>query len=267
MSLLEVRKRFIDYTGRFDLVVDAVSYADKGADFFITEGQRWLDRRSTLYESAARWFQPVAVGDWNVAVPQCRSIEGVWMSNDAANPISLNTPYGFFADDWWDTFQGNVGQKWELAHLDQGELRRRFKGIPTTMATGVPRFYTMPPLRSVPENPFLTTIDQWGGTVLTRNVEYYEMKGVIFMPPASSLMAIEVQGLFYQKKLVQDVDKNSWTEAHPSVLVLAAARELEISYRNQQGVMDYEMQLDKALLGLEFDFVRQETAHIRGMNG
>jgi len=81
MSLLEVRTQLIKITGRYDLVVDAVDYADNGADFYINAGQLWLDRRETHKKSFSRVFETVSAGEWYLTFQLCRAIKEVWISN------------------------------------------------------------------------------------------------------------------------------------------------------------------------------------------
>lgn len=74
MNLAEIRKMFIKLSGRYDLVLPDGS--DDGADFFIHEGQRFVERLAESYGSGGMVSVPFSVGDYSNAI-NARVIEGV----------------------------------------------------------------------------------------------------------------------------------------------------------------------------------------------
>ena len=44
MNLKEIREQFVKRSGRYDLVSSTTNWTDNGADFFIRNGQKLLDR-------------------------------------------------------------------------------------------------------------------------------------------------------------------------------------------------------------------------------
>lgn len=70
MTLAEVREKFVSLSGRYDLVVDATSYKDAGADFFVQAGQRWLDREMDFQGSWARITASISAGESKVELDQ-----------------------------------------------------------------------------------------------------------------------------------------------------------------------------------------------------
>ena len=97
MTLVIARQHLVELSGRYDLVVDNVNWANQGADFFLQAGQRWLDRTSTIFQSGARYYKNLTQGAWFDLVPDCRAIQEVWISN-------------------------SLGTKWKLMKRDFGDL-------------------------------------------------------------------------------------------------------------------------------------------------
>ena len=262
MTLVLARQHLVELSGRYDLVVDNINWADNGADFFIRSGQRWLDRNSAIYQSGAKYFKTLAQGAWYDLIPDCRAIQEVWISNPS-------------------------GSKWKLQRRDYGDILYEvsitsgqatdplvpltiYQGNslvdPGGISAGAPINYTPVVLRTVPDSGGIATIDQFGPVNYTGNNQY-DVDGVIFLPPVNVGHVLEVHGLFYQPKLVNDGDRNFWTEKEEFTLILAACRAIEVSLRNQQGVADWESAIASELRGMEFDLVDEESSETHSMRG
>ena len=87
------------------------------------------------------------------------------------------------------------------------------------------------------------------------------------MPPVDAGGEIVVEGLFYARELLTDEDTSYWSEMYPNVLVMAALRELEVFYRNTQGLKDWENAIQSELHAFEMDLVERETADATQMEG
>lgn len=240
MPLLDVRKQFIEYTGRYDLVLDTIDYDNNGADTFIVAGQRWLDRTYEVNGSKGRDDSLLEIGAWFSLVPEVRVIESVW--------VSLLT-----------------GERYFLEYLPMKDYRASFAKDAPQITNGRTTYYTPVFFQKVPTS-YDALIDVVGSnTYLVPTPVGYN--GLLFMPPTEAQINLEVHGKFYQPKLENNTDTNLWTEAYPTALVLAACRQVEISYRNQQGVRDYEAGLDGELRGAEFDLVDSETNNMPRLKG
>lgn len=244
MTLAAVRRKFIEFTGRYDLVTDIESYLDNGANFFIQSGQKWLDRYADIFQSRAISFHTIAVGGWYVLIPNIRAIENVWFSN---------------AD----------GEKWQLEKVELATLKTEFGGDPADFANSCRSLiYAPTTLRVSPEVVGTITLDHFGTTIYSDATKsHWGYQGLVFLPPTDSVITLEVHGLFYQPLLTLDASQNFWSEEQPFILVLAAARALEISYRNSAGVRDWEEAIASEVRGLEFDLVAQESAGYTQMEG
>jgi hypothetical protein len=242
MTLLSTRTNFVKISGRYDLVVDTSAYADNGADFYIQNGQLWLDRQEEIKKSHSRVFASITAGDWYSIFQLARAIKEVWISN-------------------------SDGEKWKLTKTDFDILRAAYAEDPINLDQGDPLYYSPIYLRESPETTNEIKIDTFGATEYTETGDHYEYNGLVFLPPADGAFTLEIHGLFYQPKLEENTDKNYWTEVHELVLVMAACRALEVVNRNSAGVKDWENSIKSELFGMGLDLVEEESAEATEMEG
>ena len=263
MTLVAARQRFVERSGRYDLVTDTINWGDAGADSFIRAGQRWLERSFTLFQSEARSFFPLAQGAWFQFIPDCRAVQEVWVSS------ALGTKWKLTRRDYGDLlFSVNLNQQQNpdptlpMSVYSGGVLKD-----PAQLGKGAPINYSPVVLRTVPDTPGSVTIDTFGPVSYTSAGSQGGLDGVVFLPPVDSGYVLEVKGLFYHPKLVNDADLNFWTEQEEFILVLAACRAVEVTLRNQQGVADWESAIRNELQGLEFDWIEESSSEMRCLNG
>jgi len=82
MNLLQVRTKFRGISGRHDLV--NADFSDNGADFYINEGRKFIDRLDETQKSWASCFRFLEVGQFSVSFPHCRAIKEVWVASVTA---------------------------------------------------------------------------------------------------------------------------------------------------------------------------------------
>lgn len=234
MTLLEIRTKFIELSGRYDLITDTESYQDKGVDFLIHSGQRWLDRTFEILKSTANYYATLATGAWYLLIPECRVIKEVWVTYT----------------------NGVIG---ELKSLSLERMRRCYTGNQTT--GGCPHFYAPCSIRTQPEVAGQLTVPP-STIVMEDNFPY---NAIVFDVPAGEQVTAQVTGYFYQSQLVNDTDQNFWSTQHSWILVLAAMRAMEIAQRNREGVADWEAAIKSEMMGLEQDLVDQYSHPIDQM--
>lgn len=222
MNLAELRRAFVERSGRYDLVSETGT--DMGANFFIQSGQRFLDRRADI--RAAQ--EAVAVADAPagrsfIEVPNCWLIQKV-------------------------SFLEDLGSDWhELQRLSTRGPRRYMLAN-----WGQPRYYTVSTRRHTPSHDKLTadmvnipadafTLGDWG--LLSIFLE--------LLPRPAMNGTLEVKGRFYSTPLVDDPDTSYWSEAHPEVLLKAALYQLETFYRNTEGANDWLASIQMDLVDIE----------------
>lgn len=240
MTLLEIRTKFIDLSGRFDLITDTESYGDAGADFLILSGQRWLDRTFEILKSSANYYATLAPLSYYLLIPECRVIKGVWV-----------------------TYSNGIIRELKSFSFErmQSTLRCCYSTNPIT--GGCPHFFAPCSIRTQPEIAGQSIVPP-NTIVIQDNFPY---NAIVFDVPISEQVSVTVNGYFYHSQLVNDTDVNFWSSEHPWILVLAAMRAMEIAQRNREGVADWETAIRSEMQGLEYDAVDQVARPIRQMEG
>ena len=242
MNRLEVRQKFRTLSGRYDLVNDDGS--DNGADFFIDSGQKWLDRLFDHPKVDGRVFDIASQGDYGHVFKYARSIEEVWMAT---------------TDDG----------RWQLEKKSIQDIRVAYADLPSDLDQGSPLYWTPAFIRSVPETDHITAAE-FGSYIGFADIvagKNYEYNGVLWMPPCSEEMLLEVWGKFYIEPLQSDSDENFWSVNHPDLLIMAGLRQVEVFNRNTQGREDWERAINQMVSDIDKDVVRQELAEVDQMEG
>lgn len=237
MSLLDVRKKFIDLSGRFDLVVDTAAYADNGADFFIREGSRMLDRLAPEVNREDSAFSDVSAGDYSIFLDNVRVIKSVYV------------------------YDASTGSRGELREVTGKKIREWFPQILSQDSQGIPAVYA--PVNTVARiGDTITPAEFLTGLKVTAT----NINGIVF-PPVDRDLVIEVQGKFYSTTLTLDVDENYWTRNHMMLLVWAALYKLEVSYRNSEGAKDWLAAINGDLVQIDMDSVEQDSENLAQLGG
>jgi len=241
MNLLEIRQQFRVISGRYDLVDDAG--VDQGADFYINEGCKFLDGLDETQKSWASCFRFLEVGFWGVQFPYCRAVKEVWV----ADPVN---------------------GRWQLEKLNLQDLVSNYMTtLPSLITNGSPLYYSPGITRNIPEDTPMDEFESFIGFVDIPYGDAHEYNTVIISPPTDTKCVVIVNGLFYSAKLINDTDKNYWSEAHPMLLLMGAMRQLEIMNRNTQGVNDWERSIRTDVASLGMDLVEELIAEADQMGG
>lgn len=120
MNLLQVRKKLVELSGLYDLVGDyeGGDYSDNGADFFLQEGQKWMERKLDTPNAPAEFPVTLSSGDYTLLVSDSRAvkrvrIEGVGYLEKTTMPKI------------WDKY----GDDQAIADADQGEPKEYALGV------------------------------------------------------------------------------------------------------------------------------------------
>jgi len=237
MNLLEIRTEFVRQSGRYDLVVNTNTYADKGANYFINSGQDYLDRQGVVIpEAEGKIIRTISPNVYYLDFQKrCRVIQSVW-ANNAFNRV-------------------------ELEKINWEDLRNLYDSPISEISTGAPLYYCPAKLREVD----VADKNNTGTFINFTKTDSYDYRGILILPPVDENYDIEVFGKFYQKKLVLDEDSNYWSIETPSTLIVAALRQLEISYRNVKARLEWEGIIMEDLRNLDMDIVEEETSSISTM--
>lgn len=240
MDLLQIRTMFRTLSGRFDLVNEDNS--DNGADFFINEGRKFLDRLDETNKSWASCFRMADVGSYSVSFPYCRAIKEVWASTTSA--------------------------RWQLEKISLQDLTASYLGgLPSSRSTGSPLYYAPCITRYIPEDATAEGIEAFSGFTDVLAGTYYEFNAILLNVPVSEQTTIDIRGLFYSMELVNDTDKNYWSEVHPMLLYMSAMRQIEVVNRNTQGVNDWTNAILSEVQQLGMDLVDELISETDQMGG
>ena len=240
MNLLQLRTKFRSLSGRFDLVNS--DFSDNGADFFINEGRKYLDRLDETQKSWASCFRFVEIGHFSAAFPYCRAIKEVWAAT--------------------------ISARWQLKKKSLQDLTAGYlTGLPSSRNTGSPLYYAPCIVRYVPENAEAGDIEAFAGFTDVEAGSYHEYNSVLLSVPADEQIMLDIRGLFYSMELIEDTDKNYWSEVHPMLLYMSAMRQIEVSNRNSQGVKDWTSSIRDEVSQLGMDLVEELIAEVDQMEG
>jgi len=240
MNLLQLRQQFRTISGRHDLV--NLDGSDNGANFYINEGSRYLDRLGENQKSWASRFLWLQAGLWGVQFEHCRAIKEVW--------VSVAT------------------ERWQLEKKRIQDLKSEYMSdLPSARGTGDPLYYAPTYTRYIPEDAEVGDIESFVGFVDIPSGSAHLYNSILIAPPASELLSVEIVGLFYNKELIADTDENYWSVAHPFLLIMAAMRQLEVVNRNTQGVNDWEAAILRDMTSIGFDLVEEMIAEVDEMGG
>jgi len=240
MNLLQLRQKFRTISGRFDLVNEDGS--DNGADFYIDEGKKFLDRLDETQKSWATCFRFLNVGFYHVTFPYCRAIKEIWASSQTA--------------------------RWQVHKVNFQELVEGYlTGIPSARNTGAPLYYSPCITRAIPENETAEDFESFTGWVDVPSGNAHEFNTILLSVPAEEKLVISVNGLFYSAILTLDTDENYWSAVHPLLLISATMRQIEITNRNTQGVNDWTGAIGTEMRQLGFDYVDEMISEVSQMEG
>jgi len=240
MNYLQMRLKFRELSGRFDLV-DSVG-VDQGAGFYINEARKFLDRLDETQKSWGTCFKFLDIGKYSVQFPYCRAIKEVWAATTEA--------------------------KWQLEKQNIQDLINGYLlGIPSGRSSGLPLYFSPCITRIIPENQPVSSFESFLGWVDIPSGNAHEFNSVLFSVPTESKLTIMINGLFYSAELVNDTDENYWSAVHPMLLYMATMRQIEINNRNTQGVKDWEASIGNDIKSLGMDLVEEVIAEVDQMEG
>lgn len=240
MNLLQLRQKFRSISGRWDLVNE--DGTDSGADFFIYEGQKYLDRSVETQKSWGNYYRFLEIGKSFVVFPYCRALKEVWLATSSA--------------------------RWQLEKKSLQDMMETYlTGTPSSRSVGTPLYYAPCITRYIPEDATVVDMEAFLGFVEVPAGNAYEYNSIVVNVPVSERSMVTLTGLFYSMKLENETDKNYWSEVHPLLLINATMRQIEVTNRNTQGVNDWTGAIRDELMQLGFDLVEELISEVNQMEG
>jgi hypothetical protein len=240
MNYLQLRLKFREISGRFDLVSDAG--VDLGAGFYINEGRKYLDRLNETQKSWGICYRFMETGFWSVHFPYCRAIKEIWVATTSS--------------------------RWQLEKVRLQDLISEYlTGLPSSRSLGTPLYYSPCITRYIPENVTINDLEAFIGWVEVPIGPAHDFNAIMVDVPTSEKLTVMIHGLFYSAELVNDLDENYWSAVHPLLLITAAMRQIEVVNRNTQGVNDWDNSIKGDMQTLGFDLVEELIAETSEMEG
>jgi hypothetical protein len=240
MDLVGIRKQFRDISGRYDLVNTDLS--DNGANFFINEGSKWLDRKVETSKSWGSYPILKVAGSWYIQVPYARAFKEVWMT----------------------TTEGRVQLKKKRL---QDLFTDYFTDLPASWVNGTPEFWSPALTRLIPEikTPAeIASLDDYIGVITPISHEY---NTVMLNVPVDQSTMFEIVGLFYSRFFTADTDENFWSQVHPLMLIQASILQVHTVSGNRVMMKNFVENLTDQLRDLGMDLVEQDIAEVDQMDG
>lgn len=237
-TLAYIRKKFVEETGRFDLVVDVNNWADQGANFFIQAGSRLLDMMLENKKTVKRFQKDIAVGDHKIEMKYLRAVERVEFSDGV--------------------------DKFDIPIKPYSKIRDLYTKPVASIENGTPSEYSMlvnmlsPELKALTSADFTTTF-----TYDSEDIRFYDQDpflydGIIWYPPSDKIYTVTIHGWFFSA-LEVDTDTSFYSVNHPELLILASKLVLYSFYDNTQGVRDMAFALNITLESMDRDMVEVEV--------
>jgi hypothetical protein len=248
MALIDIRTKFIQLSGRFDLVVSPITFTpDNGADFFIKAGQRLLDN---LQDTKFFWYKKnLTAGQGVIDVPYLRVVKEVWLANAEGRSQLEKKSLGWIRENYGEPFSAQD------------------RGTPIYWAQGVNQLSIAQEALTTAN---YTTEFTYGADDLIFSDELsggHHYTSLLLAPVSNVTSTLEVLGKFFGSLLTADTSKSFWTEQYPEVLVRAALYQLEVFYRNTEGAKDWRTAIEEDIMGIDHNLVDEQITGLTQLDG
>lgn len=238
MNLLEVRQQFRDMSGRYDLVHD--DFSDNGADRYINEAVRWLDRKIDTVRAHGTCQMLVPHRNWLLQFQAARAVKQVQVNG---LPVCIVSP-----------------------NVVMGEIHRLRGMLPLSW----PTMCAVVATQNVHKINEGFVIDSGNYLELFKELSLQpdspeEVNTLIFSSriPDKEGALIGIMGVFYQLPLVNDEDTNMWTRIHPMILINAAIRQTYVTSGNKAMLDIFNDSIENDIVTFGLDRV-EEAIYGRG---
>ncbi len=232
LTLLQLRTKAADMSGRFDLADVENSYADLGMDFFINSAQDFLDRRQNTPKSTNTIYDEVAAGTWYYDFQRCRKVEEVWINNTEGMS--------------------------QLEKKSYKELKALYPSLISETDQGTPLYYAVASIKSTED----ADIDNLGAFFNHTKSDDDTYNGIVILPPPDEAIVVQIKGLFYADALSADSDTNFWSTNYPDLFLMAILYKIEAFNRNSEGMRDWLNAIDIELTQIDMNMVDEKVHEI-----
>jgi len=241
MTLLDIRTKAVQLSGRYDLIISTAAYVDNGMDFFINAAMRMLDRLVEIPNNTAKLYYPLAVDEYAITFQHsCRAVLSVWI-----NDTEKRTP---------------------LEKVDLNDLKESYNDLASDATNGTPAYYALAELRALE-----TTAQDSLGVFINKTFDEsdtkYDYRGIILVPPADGDYVVEISGLFKSEVLSNDADENYWTVQEEDLLLRAVLYKIEAFSRGTENAKNWLSAILDDVRLISFDIAEEESNGINQLEG
>lgn len=237
MQLSEIRDKFIELSGRYDMQGNAKSH------FFINAGVRLLDRMSRFAHTEAISLRQLSVGTSYIVLDDCQMVSHV------------------------DFIQGGLS-RYELDLIDHRSFLELYPQSASNMPLGNPLYCALSTMRHSPD---LLDMSAEGFEVPADFAivagDYYGRTALHIGPAVQTAGWLRIEGSFYSRDMSADTDKSYWSVRFPDLMLKAALYQLEVAYRNTEGARDWMAAIVLELDNLDKDALEQHIQYVNQMEG
>jgi len=283
-TLAELRARFVEITGRYDLQ-DPDDGSDNGANLYIQQASQKLYEKYDILPNKAFMAYTIPAGANLVPTPNLITPRQCYYKNSDGNKTEIGiVDRDTFETSWPDVLRGAVyegevsfdsdeitadginflaygfyvGMTLRVSGTEDNNDDFTITAVETGKITVSQTFTTeasvtckMAGYENTPGNPEYARPIGLG--IAGYQPVYDGNIGLLFDTPFSTETLLYIEG-YYEVPLVEETDKNYWTINHPLIIIFMAAYLLEITYRNTAGANDWMSALNEQLGDLEMRY-------------
>jgi hypothetical protein len=248
MDFLELKKRFIKESGRYDLVVDTTSYVNNGVEHFLNEGHSNVIRRLDIPENLVNYSYALPTDTRYLTVLNYETITDVILTVLSSSAQS------------------------RLKKLSTRDYVAEYATSSKALQSGTPLYYKIgaPTINFVTNYPkTVSGLTSEDDSISVRSTAPYireKAKSVWIFPKPSEDCEITIIGKSIPY-LVVDTDTSNVLINHMELVVLAALYELEVFYRNMESATFFASQLEAKVKLLNDNATEEDTSDMTELRG
>ena len=235
MTIAELRVVFIDRSGDINM-------ANADVDRYINSGIEFLDLLTAYTHAPAKYYAELAAGEsFHTFVNKCRVLKEAWIIDSVDGRSKMEKK----------TFSNIREQYPDMPSADQGK----------------PGYYAIDINRAVPTDFDEANLPAAFQPFIDTSATAFNLKGVLFAPPADEVYVLELIGKFHSPALSDAYIENWWGVNYPDLVINAALFKLEAHYRNSEGMNDYLKDITLMVKGLDYDRAEEDSQDYTAMRG
>lgn len=304
MTLKELRQKFVEITGRYDLVEDDVDFVDNGADFYITQANKELYKDQDILPNEMEVSFSLPSGTSILPIPNLITLKenGLYYIDTAGNKHFISTmtkaefdkyfssnrkgalirsqPLVFTSNTYgeltttdnvvdWVAYGFIIGMKIRISGSVSNDGDYVVKSVTSTKLTMTTDFVTETEVTASAAGYFGTPGSPEYARYIGLNINGQAIVnegniGIYFSKPFDAAVTLFVEGL-YLDDLVEDTDESYWSIKTPMLVLAQAGWFLEMTYRNSAGMADWEKSIARLKADLEAQYTELTTRDIEQM--